>query len=173
MIFRGHTETVGNDNCVDIFRGHLERNLGLDPDVYIQRAHRLGNLNRRRRGRGGSLVTQPRPIIAQFREYQVIELILQNAYKLSGTLYGINRDYPKEIIEARSKLWPMYKKARGENLKGEVYVGYPAKLTVRGKVVADDFPDWRTVYGAHGYRMKLSCPVYLKIEEQPLCSQTD
>lgn len=90
-------------------------------------------------------MTQPRPIIVRFRDYQVVELILQNAYKLTDTQYGINRDYPKEIIEALSELWPMYKKAKGENPKGEVYIGYPAKLIIRGKVVADKFPDWRSV----------------------------
>lgn len=146
LIFRGHTETVGDDDCVSIIKDHLERDLGLHSELYIQRAHRLGNINiRRRRGRGGSNTIQPRPIIVQFRDYQAVELILQNAYKLTDTQYGINRDYPKEIIEARSKLWPMYKKAKGENQKGEVYIGYPAKLIVRGKVVADKFPEWRTV----------------------------
>ena len=117
----------------------------MDPDVYIQRAHRLGAINRRHRGRGGRDVNQPRPIIINFRDYEVVELIFENAYKLRNTEFGINRDYPREIIEARYKFWPMYKKARGENPKGTVYIGYPAKLIINKRVVADEFPDWRNV----------------------------
>ena len=42
----------------------------------------------------------------------------------------VNRDYPKEIVSARSKIWPAYKKAREENARGTVHIGYPAKLIV-------------------------------------------
>ena len=76
-----------------------------------------------------------------FRDYEDVELILDNAKKLKNTPYGINRDYPKEIVSERSKLWPMFIKAREENSKGSVYIVYPAKLIVNRKVVADQFPD--------------------------------
>ena len=146
LIFRGHPENVENDDCVAIIRQHLANRLGLRPDVCIQRAHRLGNFNnRRRRFRWGEARPQPRPIIVNFRDYEVVELILENAKKLKDTPFGVNRDYPKEIISARSKLWAEYKKAREENAKGTVYIGYPAKLIVNKRVVRDEFPDWRHV----------------------------
>ena len=145
LIFRGHPETVGNDDCNQIVRRFLAEWLELNPDMCIQRAHRLGNVTRTRRGRGGRTSVQPRPIIVNFRDYEDVEIILENAKKLKGTNFGINRDYPKEIVSARSKLWPEYKKAREENSKGEVYIGYPAKLIVNKKVVRDEFPDWRKV----------------------------
>ena len=63
----------------------------------------------------------------------------------SKTHYGISRDYHKEIVSARSKLWPVVKKAGEENAKGSVFIVYPAKLIVNKKVVADQFPDWRQV----------------------------
>ena len=147
LIFRGHPETVENDNCVEIVRKFLLERLDLDPGMCIQRAHRLGNMYMKRRNRGGisTTNTQPRPIIVNFRDYQDVELILQNAKKLKDTPFGINRDYPKEIINARSKLWPMFKKARDDNRNGNVYIGYPAKLIVNGKVISDQFPNWRNV----------------------------
>lgn len=33
-----------NDDCFGIIRDHLDRDLGLNPDVYMQRAHRLGSI---------------------------------------------------------------------------------------------------------------------------------
>ena len=81
----------------------------------------------------GRTSVQTRPIIVNFRDYEDVEIILENAKKLKGTNFGINRDYPKEIVSARSKLWPEYKKAREENSKGDVYIGYPAKLIVNKK----------------------------------------
>ena len=145
LIFRGHPENVENDDCVAIVRRFLQKWLGLNPDMCIQRAHRIGNVNRMRRSRGGKISNQPRPIIVNFRDYEDVELILENAKKLKDTSFGINRDYPKEIISARSKLWPAFKKAREENPKGNVYIGYPAKLIVNKRVVIDQFPDWRKV----------------------------
>ena len=147
LIFRGHPENVENDDCEQIIRNFLGRNLELNPNLYIQRAHRIGSLNRVRRshGHGGKITTQPRPIIVNFRDYEDVELILANAKKLKNTNFGINRDYPKEIISARSTLWPTFKKARADNPNGSVYIGYPAKLIVNGRVLADQFPEWRKV----------------------------
>ena len=79
-------------------------------------------------------------------------MILENANKLKDTSFGVNRDYPKEIVSARSKIWPAYKKAREENARGTVHIGYPAKLIVHKRVVLDEFPDWRNVLS--GSRMQ-------------------
>ena len=145
LIFRGHSENVENDDCVQIIRNFLGRNLELNPNLYIQRAHRIGSLNRVRRSHGGKITTQPRPIIVNFRDYEDVELIPANAKKLKNTNFVINRDYPKDIISARSTLWPTFKKARADNPNGSVYIGYPAKLIVNGRVIADQFLEWRKV----------------------------
>ena len=81
LIFRGHPENVENDDCEQIIRNFLGRNLELNPNLYIQRAHRIGSLNRVRRshGHGGKITTQPRPIIVNFQDYEDVELILANA----------------------------------------------------------------------------------------------
>ena len=80
----------------------------------------------------GSSRYATRPIIVNFRDYQDVEMILENANKLKGTSFRINRDFTKEIIDARSKLWPLYKKAKENNPNSKVFIGYPAKLIVNG-----------------------------------------
>ena len=162
LIFRGHPETVGNDDCNQIVRRFLADWLELNPDMCIQRAHRLGNVARTRRGRGGRTSVQPRLIIVNFRDYEDVEIILENTKKLKGTTFGINRDYPKEIVNARSKLCPEYKKAREENSKGEVYIGYPAKLIVNKKVVRDEFQTGEKYSVAQDCR-KIRAQTYKKV----------
>ena len=41
-------------------------------------------------------------------------------------------------------MWPLYKTERTKNPESSVYIGFPAKLVVRGRVVKDLFPDWFT-----------------------------
>ena len=57
----------------------------------------------------------------------------------------MNRDYPIEIVQARSRLWQLYKSERAKNPPRSVFIGYPAKLIVKGSVVHDEFPDWDLV----------------------------
>ena len=78
----------------------------LDPEsICIERIHRIG----RRQQPGRTLANQTtqnihRPLIALFRDYQDVELILSNAGKLRGKQFCINLDYPQEIINARKPL---------------------------------------------------------------------
>ena len=67
----------------------------------IQRVHRLGR--RKRPGRLGQAFRH-RHIIAAFTDMHDVELILSNAKRLKGR-YGINRDYPEEIADARRDLY--------------------------------------------------------------------
>lgn len=78
--------------------------LGLFIDPSIQRANRQGNPDTRRRyfrRRNKNLI--PRPVIVCFRDYADVEAIVANAYKLANKNIGVSRDYPKEIIDARSE----------------------------------------------------------------------
>ena len=38
-----------------------------------------------------------------------------------------------------------YKQAKANNPRADVSIGYPAKLVINGRVVADKFPNWREV----------------------------
>ena len=63
LIFRGHPEVVGDDDCEAIIVTFLRRLLDIE-GVYIQRAHRIGNPFNRRSGQYTPRRTDPRPIIA-------------------------------------------------------------------------------------------------------------
>lgn len=160
LIFRGHPELVNDDDCEAIIKNFLSNQLQLDSDsIYIQRAHRLGNI--KPQNRRWAQRKDPRPIIVCFRHYKNVETIMSNAFKLRGTKYGINRDYPNEIVSARSRLWADYKSAKSRFPEDRVFIGFPAKLIVKGRVVRDEFPDWKTVL--KGNRVKT--PTY-NLKEQ-------
>ncbi|XP_053391640.1 uncharacterized protein LOC128554383 [Mercenaria mercenaria] len=61
---------------------------------------------------------------------------------LKGSTISIDYDFPIEIQEARSRLWPSYKQYRSLNKYSKVKIVYPAKLLVDGVVVRDEMPDW-------------------------------
>ena len=125
----------------------LRSDLGFDFDPVVQRAHRMGPIKRCHFRIVGQRQDSPlpRPIIVCFRDYKDVLVILENAHKLRGTTIGINKDFPKEINDTRSELWPLYKRECEKHSKSAVYIGFPAKLVVENCVVKDLFPDWREV----------------------------
>lgn len=72
-------------------------------------------------------------------------MILKNASRLKGTSFGISRDFPSEISDARKELWPEFKRARAKYGPRGVSIRYPAALIINGDTVKDLFPDWFTV----------------------------
>lgn len=134
LIFRGIQELYLNENCEDTLADFLEQYLDIDTtNICVEDCHRIGA------PRG-----KTRPIICTFSRRKDVEYILSKANLLKNTNYGINRDYPQEIVAARTKIWPEYKKQRSiHSKKGQVFIGYPAKLIVNRKVVQDEFPDWK------------------------------
>lgn len=167
LIFRGIVENSINEDCESLVKSIVTEKLGLDSNMYIQRAHRLGG--RQTRGRSGSVKggaaqarqpLKPRPIIACFRDYQDLETIIANAYKLKDTDFSIHRDFPKEIVNARSELWPMYKSEKQNNPRAKVSIGFPAKLVVNGLVIANKFPDWYDILRG----TRINAPVRPRLE---------
>ncbi|KAL4236053.1 hypothetical protein ACF0H5_004439 [Mactra antiquata] len=65
---------------------------------------------------------------------------MRNAYKLAGSTYAIDRDYPHEIQQARKKLWPEYKRLKRENRSAKLI--FPAAVCVGEKVIYNEFPGW-------------------------------
>ena len=88
--YSGATEKIRG---TEIIRRHLAERLNLNPDICVLREQRLRNINRIRRNRWGQAYIQPRPIIVNFRDSQDVELILENANRLKGTSFEINKDH--------------------------------------------------------------------------------
>ena len=147
LIFRGFPDTLGEEDCDSKVKTMLADKMGIQEDMFVQRAHRLGQLRRPRsfRYRNNQKLQASRPIIVYFRDYSDAENIVTNSYKLKGTEYGVSRDYLKEIVTARSQLWPRYKTEKENHPNGKVCIGFPAKLVINGPVVKDKFPDWFAV----------------------------
>ena len=168
LIFRGHPEVLNQDDCETIIKSFLKRYLDIE-GVFIQRAHRLGSTSAKG-SRPGSFAprrAQSRPIIALFRDYKDVERILASAYKLRDTNFGINRDYPPEIVNARSNLWADYKLEKSRHREGSVYIGFPAKLVVDRKVIRDEFPDRKEVLKGSREPPKSQIPKLLTILHAP------
>ena len=83
-----------------------------------------------------------RSILVSFSDSRHTEIILKNATRLKGTTFGISRDYPVEISEARQELWPDFKVAREKYGPRRVSIKYSASLVINGDTVKDMFPDW-------------------------------
>jgi hypothetical protein len=135
LIFRGLPEKIG-ENCFDLIFELLESSLAMNTsDIYISRAHRLGAKNPNRQ-------IQSRPIIVCFRDFCDTENIMGRARMLKDTPYSVDVDLPREIQQARSRLWPRFKKCKQENPRSKVTIVYPAKLIMDHRLIHDEMPEW-------------------------------
>ena len=138
LIFWGINERAG-ENCFHLIREVITNRLDLEGErMYLARAHRLGQ---RKIGQQ----VRSRPIIVNFRDFHDTERIMTNVYMLRNTPISVDLDLPKEINEARKRLWPKLKEAKNKRYKAHIV--YPAKLLVEGKVVQNEFPDWFETVG--------------------------
>ena len=133
LIFWGIHEQFG-ENCFQLIREVITNRLDLDGrSMYLTRAHRLGQRKIGQHARS-------RPIIVNFRDFNETERIMANVHMLRSSPISIDLDLPKEIHEARKRLWPKLKEAK--NQRSKAHIVYPAKLIVDGRVEQDEFPDW-------------------------------
>lgn len=127
-------------------RDFLQNRLNIDGNnIYLTRAHRTGKFVRNR--------YQARPIIVNFRDYNDTEYIMSKVRLLKGTKQSIDYDYPREIQEARSRLWPKLKELRKQYPEAKSVIIYPAKLLHNGRIVLDELPDWNKYVGANRIQM--------------------
>ena len=110
----------------------LAHTLQIDIGIKITRAHRLGQT------KVGQ--TFSRHIIVNFMKYNNVELIMPNAKSLRHC--PIDRDMPKYIVNARTRLLGKFKDIKNENPGSSVNIVYPAKLLCGNRVVQDEFPGW-------------------------------
>ena len=108
--------------------------------MYIHRAHRVGRLQTRI-GRNLTPKQKHRPLIAAFRDFRDVDMIIDSAKKLKGLGFGINRDIPKELVEARKPLWARLKSEKAKDPNAKLVIAYPAKLIMNKTVIQDSIPD--------------------------------
>lgn len=138
LVFWGLLENY-KENCYHIIRDFIQRHLDLDArKMYLARAHRLGP-------RKIGLRNPKRPIIVNFRDSCDTDMIMSRANMLRNTPFSVSYDLPKEINEARKKLWDELRSIKESKPRANFQILYPAKLIVDGKLVRDEFPDWHDV----------------------------
>lgn len=178
LIIRGVPEER-DENCFQTVRRFICDHLGLDANrMFLVRAHRLGARKRDTR----PFEPQKRPLIVAFRDFTDTVEILDNTKRLKGTYFSVDRDYPREIYEARKRLWPILKEKRKEHPKADVYIQYPARLMVDKVLIRDEFPDWfRVLNGKREVSVSTTEPlqkptqsnsIFPKVPSQPMNSGT-
>jgi hypothetical protein len=85
------------ENCENKLRGFIRQELEIDHYIEFGNIHRFG----RRR------TNNARPIVARFFYHNDQQMVLQNAYKLKGSSFGISEQYATEINNRRKKLYPI------------------------------------------------------------------
>ena len=131
LLFKGIPENR-RENCFQEVRRIILEELGIERDMYLERAHRLGRFDS----------SKTRPIIVAFCDFCDTLEILNAASSLKDTRYSVCRDYPSEISKAHQSLWRQFKETRESNPNRKVTLEYPAAIYVNGVLVADAFPDW-------------------------------
>jgi hypothetical protein len=58
---------------------------------------------------------------------------MQKAYKLKGSKFGVDRDYPREFANARKSLYNSLEAKQARQDKEKMYITYPAKLFIQGQ----------------------------------------
>lgn len=76
----------------------------------------------------------PRPIIAKFEHFKHKEYIKKQGKELRGTHYGINDQFPREILERRKALFPLRKQFLEKGKRAVISVD---KLFVDGQLYRD------------------------------------
>ena len=74
---------------------------------------------------------KPRPIIAKFSFYQDKEFVWSYVKNLKGTRIGICNDFPKEVDEIHTKLYPVLK---GAKQNGQSAFFTLDKLKINGQI---------------------------------------
>jgi hypothetical protein len=101
LVFTGLYQSQA-ENCENKLRGFIRQELEIDHYIEFGNIHRFG-----RRGTNNA-----RPIVARFIYHNDLQMVLQNAYKLKGSSFGISEQYPAEINNRRKNLYPIMREAK-------------------------------------------------------------
>ncbi|KAH3730682.1 hypothetical protein DPMN_143948 [Dreissena polymorpha] len=142
LIFNGFPECVGTEECTQTILEFLTSKLNMTLGLHsIVEARRIG----RRIVARAQGTTRGRAILVTLSDPRYVNDIMDSAKLLKNTHFGISRDYPREISEARKELWPEFKAAREKYGSKSVKMLFPAALSVHGEVIRNLFPDWHSI----------------------------
>ena len=130
LVFSGISEG-DNDDAEKQIKRFISTNLHIPPDtvkdITFHRVHRIGTKNPQNK--------RPRPIVAKFEHFKHKQIIQRHAKHLQGTNYGINDQFPREIMDRRKILFPIRRKFMQEKQRAIIKVD---KLYIDGKLYRDE-----------------------------------
>lgn len=135
LIFTGITESP-TDEPEKAVKDFMVKQLKLTTEtvnnITFHRVHRLGKKM--------SNATRPRPIIVKFEHFKQKELFQRQGKQLKDTHYGLNDQFPQEIIHRRKQLIPIRKQMMKEGKRAILTVD---KLYIDGQLFKDkDITPW-------------------------------
>lgn len=93
------------DDTEKLLQDFMKLQLKLPADtvnnITFHRVHCIGQKN--------TANNRPCPIVAKFKHFKQKELVKQQGKHLKGSHYGLNDQYPREIMDRCKKLFPIHK----------------------------------------------------------------
>ena len=130
-------------------RQHVKEQLGIEEDVEIERAHRLGRPARTATSTEGESAPRPRPVVVKFSRYKQREVALQKArdmakgqsrqFDAEGTMpVNVAEDYTQRVREERKRLLPHMLELRRSHPTVKTYIKYDKLVSGRGTFTLDE-----------------------------------
>lgn len=134
LIFTGLWE-VRNENTEELLRTFLYQELGIEYRIEFGNVHRFSHKPRGKR-----------PIVARFIYHSDLQFVLESAYRLRNTPYGIRQQFPREIEDNRRKLYPVQKEAKrqGKNavlVRDRLYIDNNLYVASENETERMDLPE--------------------------------
>ncbi|CAG2211114.1 unnamed protein product [Mytilus edulis] len=107
LIFTGLREPE-NENTENLIRGFIK------DELHIYHKLELGNVHRFGTGAQPGKRGRPRPIVARFIYHNDLAMVMSNTYRLKGKQYGVNKQFPEAIEQARKSLYPVMKEMKAD-----------------------------------------------------------
>lgn len=109
LLFCGIPEATNykdeGENCEQILQTFIKNNLGIEREIPLDRAHRLGRFKKDN--------ARPRPIVAKFTYFKDKEHVKATSLeKLPDTDFWVKEHYPREIEDKRRPLYEIAKQFR-------------------------------------------------------------
>lgn len=129
LVFSGIPEKAEEDperTVADFLTKNLKLPMETVKTITFHRVHRLGGKKPDSR--------RPRPIVVKFEHFKQKVLVKSRGRELRGTDFGVNDQFPREILDRRRILFPIRKRFLDEGSRAVVAVD---KLFVNGQLYRD------------------------------------
>jgi hypothetical protein len=161
LIFTGLGGESNTEETELKLRDFLHHELGLDSErIEFGNVHRYGQFKPGRQ----------RPIVARFLHHRDLITVNENSYKLAGSPFGINEQFPAVIEDRRRQLYPIMKRLK-RNRSNKVKL-VRDRLYVNGELYDERFDHERMDAQASSAQSKPASPKAAQRDREPAHPKT-